>query len=737
MLRFHGSRDKVSVRARRPQLAPRRAAGGAAARSSCRTSTPGATAAAPAPRTTRTAGLGELAGAARAGRRLRSRLAPVRDPARARRRARGAALAERRDRQQALLRARRCTASRRCAPWSDVELPGTDEAARTHLAIPMSPVLSREQADEVVAAVRDADLGRPHELAARARHAAGDPGARAARRRGRRHRARLRADARAARALRDRPHGDRPPPRRPARGEGRSGWRRARARSCAGPRASASTSRSATAPTTSRSPPSCSASRARRRSTTSGRPSSTPSTAGSRGASSCPTRSRPSGSRRYGATPAKLRRYAGLKEEYYLADFEPDRGRARRARARPRPRRSPSCARRPRSRSTTASSTRCSRRCCERLREQAQVVVLPRTPEQRAELARAGGFVVPEHAIDAQSLIAFADLVISAGGTMNREAVALGTPVWTTFEGRLGAVDERADRRGPAAAARARRGRHASSARRQIAAGDRVRRDPEVLHGPVRERPLHAVRAAARADRLPGCAAGSAPRRLPDPPPRLPQVALDAGLVALAYYLAYRLRFDGGGPAALRGPVRAHDRVRRSSAASSSSRWSACTGTGCATRRSASTCRSPRRVVVAVLALLGYVAVVQPQLTFDGERFVVGQHPGRRARALRAADARASSAARASSCTSLYERPLRGFRARRDARSVLIVGAGDGGRLLLREILRNPELGYRPVGFVDDDPRKQGARIDRGARGARHDRRAAATCSRTSSPTRC
>jgi dTDP-3-amino-3,4,6-trideoxy-alpha-D-glucose transaminase len=42
------------------------------------------------------------------------------------------------------------------------ELPGTAEAARRHLAIPMSPVLSREQAAEVVAAVRDADLGRPH-----------------------------------------------------------------------------------------------------------------------------------------------------------------------------------------------------------------------------------------------------------------------------------------------------------------------------------------------------------------------------------------------------------------------------------------------------------------------------------------------------------------------------------------------------------------------------------------------
>ena len=77
----------------------------------------------------------------------------------------------------------------------------------------------------------------------------------------------------------------------------------------------------------------------------------------------------------------------------------------------------------------------------DRLREQAQVVVLPRVPEQRARAA--GGFIVPEHAIDAQSLVALADLVVSAGGTMNREAVALGTPVWTTFEGRLGAVDER------------------------------------------------------------------------------------------------------------------------------------------------------------------------------------------------------------------------------------------------------------------------------------------------------
>ena len=62
----------------------------------------------------------------------------------------------------------------------------------------------------------------------------------------------------------------------------------------------------------------------------------------------------------------------------------------------------------------------------------------------------------------------------------------------------------------------------------------------------------------------------------------------------------------------------------------------------------------------------------------------------------------------------VYERPLRGYRTRRDARSVLIVGAGDGGRLLLREILRNPDLGFRPVGFVDDDERKQRLQVDRG-----------------------
>jgi predicted glycosyltransferase len=143
----------------------------------------------------------------------------------------------------------------------------------------------------------------------------------------------------------------------------------------------------------------------------------------------------------YGATLAKLRRYAGLKEEYYLADFQPDAAvLAELGLIRDRPlavvRTPPAVSLYHRFEAPVFTQV------LERLKGE-QVVVLPRTLQQREELAREGGFIVPEQAIDAQSLVAFADLVISAGGTMNREAVALGTPVWTTFEGRLGAVDER------------------------------------------------------------------------------------------------------------------------------------------------------------------------------------------------------------------------------------------------------------------------------------------------------
>ena len=177
----------------------------------------------------------------------------------------------------------------------------------------------------------------------------------------------------------------------------------------------------------------------------------------------------------YGATPAKLRRYAGLKEEYYLADFEPDRAvLAELGLDASRPiavvRTPPAVSLYHRFENPLFAQV------LDRLRGE-QTVVLPRTPEQRGEL---DGFIVPERAIDAQSLIAAADLVVSAGGTMNREAVALGAPVWTTFEGRLGAVDE-----GLIAAGRLRRLETPEQLElvKAPAGGrpERRRRDPEVL----------------------------------------------------------------------------------------------------------------------------------------------------------------------------------------------------------------------------------------------------------------
>jgi uncharacterized protein len=143
---------------------------------------------------------------------------------------------------------------------------------------------------------------------------------------------------------------------------------------------------------------------------------------------------------RYGAE-GKIRPYAGLKEEYYLSDFEPDPavlGELGLDRSEPIAvvRTPPEVSLYHRFENDLFGAV------LERLRG-SQAVVLARTDEQRAELLGVGGLIVPERALDAQSLISYADLVVSAGGTMNREAVALGTPVLTVFEGRLGAVDER------------------------------------------------------------------------------------------------------------------------------------------------------------------------------------------------------------------------------------------------------------------------------------------------------
>jgi predicted glycosyltransferase len=114
-------------------------------------------------------------------------------------------------------------------------------------------------------------------------------------------------------------------------------------------------------------------------------------------------------------------------------------------------------------------------------REDVHAVVIPRTEAQRAYTRALAlpSVIVPDGTVDAQSLIALADLVVSAGGTMNREAVALGTPVYTTYGGRLGGVDEWLIREGllrPLTDPRA-----LVVERRQPGRGPMQRRDPQLL----------------------------------------------------------------------------------------------------------------------------------------------------------------------------------------------------------------------------------------------------------------
>jgi uncharacterized protein len=150
--------------------------------------------------------------------------------------------------------------------------------------------------------------------------------------------------------------------------------------------------------------------------------------------------------RRYGASVGKVRRYHGTKEDVYLADFQPD---------------------------TSFDAQLCElgldadnvlvlmrppahdalyHRFQNKLFDEAlelliekpnvQVVLLPRNEAQRAAYAGKSGVIVPAAPLDGANLIAASDLVISAGGTINREAAALGVPAASIYAGRWAAVDE-------------------------------------------------------------------------------------------------------------------------------------------------------------------------------------------------------------------------------------------------------------------------------------------------------
>jgi predicted glycosyltransferase len=146
--------------------------------------------------------------------------------------------------------------------------------------------------------------------------------------------------------------------------------------------------------------------------------------------------------RRFGARPSKVLRYRGFKEELYLAGFQPDASVLQEldldservlAVFRPPP--------------TGALYHREDNERFDQLlgraldRPDVQAVVLPRSGQQSERYGALSGVRVPARAVDGRSLLALADLLIGAGGTMNRESALLGTPTYTVFRGTLAAVD--------------------------------------------------------------------------------------------------------------------------------------------------------------------------------------------------------------------------------------------------------------------------------------------------------
>jgi FlaA1/EpsC-like NDP-sugar epimerase len=195
----------------------------------------------------------------------------------------------------------------------------------------------------------------------------------------------------------------------------------------------------------------------------------------------------------------------------------------------------------------------------------------------------------------------------------------------------------------------------------------------------------------------------------------LPRLALDGGLIALSYYLAFQLRFDGG----LKGRyeqlldrtlwwVLGGSIVVLALARVEQRRW----------RYSGQRDYEAlaRAVVITVVLTVVAIAVLRPAKVHatHGLGAVTGVDLPDGVVALYFLLSLVLLMSARVAVRSVYERrPLDALRSTpRRARNVMIVGAGDGGQLVLREILRNRELGLAPIGFLDDDPRKRGLRIE-------------------------
>jgi FlaA1/EpsC-like NDP-sugar epimerase len=185
---------------------------------------------------------------------------------------------------------------------------------------------------------------------------------------------------------------------------------------------------------------------------------------------------------------------------------------------------------------------------------------------------------------------------------------------------------------------------------------------------------------------------------------------MDGVMVALAYELAYRLRFDSG------MPHRYHLLLTRTIVWAVVASlvvfvlfrlyqkwWRYVTG-----RDYVSIVQA---IVIATLSLPAFVATTHPVKVRSDQGFTTVNLP-LGVLVLFFLLTLTFVAGSRFAARLLHDPRARGFRPRKDARRILIVGAGDGGRLVLREIVRNPGLALNPVGFVDDDARLRGQRVD-------------------------
>jgi predicted glycosyltransferase len=152
--------------------------------------------------------------------------------------------------------------------------------------------------------------------------------------------------------------------------------------------------------------------------------------------------------RRFGASMRKVKRYDGTKEDVYLADFTPNTTFAETLRRLGVASEDVLVVARPPARE--ALYHRFENRLFDELlsqlssRSEVRIILLPRSDAQRVEYETRewGRMIMPREALDGANLIAAADLVVSAGGTMNREAAALGVPAVSVYGGKWAAIDE-------------------------------------------------------------------------------------------------------------------------------------------------------------------------------------------------------------------------------------------------------------------------------------------------------